>query len=273
MRGSEPRKGLPFGSPALCTDDARVERSWHYCFGTKDPNLWSLIAGWSVAHPDIARYRYRCRVFSIACGIEDICCANNIQLQVQNRLSHCSKSLATSRDRDMRELPQWRKHSAKSRFKCGAVPPNDITPGIVNIPAQSIVHARSTIPPTANKSFSSINHTHIPISITLKPFISDLKTINSSNKPTNNPTQTPTNQPPKCPPPPTTSPPPPPSASPPQSTAAATPPTTAKQHPTAAPTKPRPTPSTAQPSRLPLKSTASLPSNRPSTTTLRVANF
>lgn len=50
MRGSELRKGLPFGSPTLCTDDARGERSWHYCFGTKDPNLCRLspAGGWRI---------------------------------------------------------------------------------------------------------------------------------------------------------------------------------------------------------------------------------
>lgn len=77
---------------------------------------------------------------SIAHGLENIRCANNIRLSVQSRLSDCSRRLATSRDRNNRELPQWRKHSASSRFKCGAASPNDITPGIVNIPAPSIVH-------------------------------------------------------------------------------------------------------------------------------------
>jgi len=48
------RKGLPFGSPTLCTDDARVEKRWHYCFWTKDPKSSSLIAGWRMACADIA---------------------------------------------------------------------------------------------------------------------------------------------------------------------------------------------------------------------------
>lgn len=143
MGGPGLRKGLPFGSPALCTDDARVERSWHYCFGTKDPNLARLSPAGAWRIPIslvivIVIAIAAVSVFSIVCGIEDVCCANNIQLQVLVCLYNCSRRLATSRDRDMSELPQWRKHSAKSRFSSGAVPPNDITPGIVNIPAPSI---------------------------------------------------------------------------------------------------------------------------------------
>lgn len=53
-RGNELRKGLPFASPTLCTEDARVEKRRHYCFWTKDPKSSALIAGWSVAYPDIA---------------------------------------------------------------------------------------------------------------------------------------------------------------------------------------------------------------------------
>jgi len=57
--GTGLRKGLPFGSPALCTDDERVEKRWHYCFWTKDPNPRRLSpAGWSVAG-GATRYRYQ----------------------------------------------------------------------------------------------------------------------------------------------------------------------------------------------------------------------
>ena len=54
MRGTELRKGLPFTSPALCTEDAEGGEDMHYLFRTKHPKTASLTAGCTRGASDIA---------------------------------------------------------------------------------------------------------------------------------------------------------------------------------------------------------------------------
>ena len=61
MRGTELRKGLPFTSPALCTEDAEGGEDMHYLFRTKHPKTASLTAGCTRGAIRYRyRYRYRC---------------------------------------------------------------------------------------------------------------------------------------------------------------------------------------------------------------------